>query len=81
MDIITTFGVRGKFDPKNGPQSNGCFGGLLKKRLKKEKKKILGKMVIFMFSSITKIITELKRFVPVLGGANFGRAKRFAKTI
>ena len=33
MDIITTFGVRGKTEPKNGPQSNGCFGGLLKKRL------------------------------------------------
>ena len=31
MDIITTFGVRGKIEPKNGPQSNGCFGGLLKK--------------------------------------------------
>ena len=33
MDIITTFGVRGKIEPKNGPQSNECFGGLLKKRL------------------------------------------------
>ena len=33
MDIITTFGVRGKIEPKNGPQRNGFFGGLLKKRL------------------------------------------------
>ena len=30
MDIITTFGVRGKIEPKNGPQRNGFFGGLLK---------------------------------------------------
>ena len=33
MDIIITFGVRGKIEPKNGPQRNGFFGGLLKKRL------------------------------------------------
>ena len=33
MDIITTFGVRGKIEPKNGPQRNGFFGGLLKKLL------------------------------------------------
>ena len=33
MDIITTFGVRGKIEPKNGPQRNGFFGGLLKKRI------------------------------------------------
>ena len=33
MDIITTFGVRGKIKPKNGPQRNGFFGGLLKKLL------------------------------------------------
>ena len=33
MNIITTFGVRGKgkIEPKNGPQRNGFFGGLLKK--------------------------------------------------
>ena len=33
MDIITTFGVRGKIEPKNGPEGNGFFGGLLKKWL------------------------------------------------
>ena len=33
MDIITSFGVGGKIEPKNGPQSNYCLGGLLKKRL------------------------------------------------
>ena len=35
MDIITTFGARGKIEPENGPQRNGFFGGLLKKRLLK----------------------------------------------
>ena len=33
MDIITTFGVRGKIEPKNGPQRNGFLGGLLEKWL------------------------------------------------
>ena len=33
MDILTTFGVRGKIQPKMGPQRIGFFGGLLKKWL------------------------------------------------
>ena len=33
MDIITTFGVRGKIEPKNGPEGIGCLRVLLKKRL------------------------------------------------
>ena len=31
MDIITTFGVRGKIEPKNVHQRNSFFGGLLKR--------------------------------------------------
>ena len=33
LDLITTFGVRGKIEPKIDPQSNCCFGRLLIKRL------------------------------------------------
>ena len=33
LDLKTAFGVRGKIEPKIDPQSNYCFGRLLKKRL------------------------------------------------
>ena len=33
LDLNTTFGVRGKIEPKNGYQSNYCFGSLLKKTI------------------------------------------------